>query len=163
MIIDNIAHCHRDQPNHHLSSQQHDIQQHSTTPLHTTESTQPGISPNQGSHTADAILGSSNDVIASRHQQYRHLSSQHNPSPHHITTTLPTTNPTTQSIELGSSVYVSCLHLNHLTALYSLPSPPSPPILPHPLLVHPSFIAHITSVCRFTPSCSSQAHRPSWQ
>ena len=54
--------------------------------------------------TADAFLGSSNDVIASRHQQNRHLSSQHNPFPHHITTTLPPSDPTTQSIELGSSV-----------------------------------------------------------
>ena len=72
---------------------------------------QPVISSNQGSHTADAFLGRSNEVISSRHQQSCHLSSQHHPSPYHITTTLPPSNPTRpvlrnpiQSIELGSSL-----------------------------------------------------------
>ena len=99
----------RHQQYRHLSSQ------HNPSPHHTTTTLPPSqhlvISPNQGRHTADAFLGSSNDVIASRHQQNRHLSSQHHPSPHHITTTLPPSNPTkpalrnpTQNTELGSSV-----------------------------------------------------------
>ena len=80
--------------NHHLSSQQHDIQQHSTTPRAWKLSKQP--------HEFRNSL---------YHQQNRHLASQHHPSPHHITTTLPPSNPTkpalrnpTQNTELGSSV-----------------------------------------------------------